>query len=130
VTGAPASSGAAAPDDTGRRPNSAVSAVLDHGRVIAAGTPATLKARIGGQSLDVRPSGAADIGRVAAIVAAVLGGEPLIDGGVVSARVAAGPRTLAEVSRRLDEAGVAVDELGVRLAGLDEVFLALTGHRS
>jgi oleandomycin transport system ATP-binding protein len=105
-------------------------AVLEHGRVIAAGTPAALKARVGGQRLDVRPAGPGDLERVAAILAGVLGGEPSIDGGVVTAPGAAGPRELAEVSRRLADADVAVDEVGVRLAGLDEVFFALTGHKS
>jgi oleandomycin transport system ATP-binding protein len=35
---------------------------------------------------------------------------------------------LAAVARRLEAAGIAVTEIGLRLASLDEVFLALTGH--
>src|SRR5262245_35555182 len=42
--------------------------VVDHGRVIASGTPAALKARVGGQTLDVRAADPADVARVAAIV--------------------------------------------------------------
>jgi hypothetical protein len=53
------------------------------------------------------------------------------DGGMVSVPVdgrLGGTRTLAEVARRLDEAGIPVTEAGLRLTSLDEVFLALTGH--
>jgi oleandomycin transport system ATP-binding protein len=48
-------------------------AVLDHGRVIEHGTPAALKARVGGQTLDVRPAERAQLQQVAAIVAQVTG---------------------------------------------------------
>src|SRR6266540_7264443 len=93
-------------------------AVIDHGRVIEHGTPAA-RAR-----LDA----------VATIVAEVAGAAPTKggDGGLVSAPVRgdrSGGQVLAAVARRLDAAGIAVTEAGLRLASLDEVFLALTGHR-
>ncbi|HEX6673597.1 MAG TPA: ATP-binding cassette domain-containing protein [Actinomycetes bacterium] len=108
-------------------------AVVDHGRVIAGGSPAALKARVGGQTLEVRPAERGQLEAVAAIVAEVAGTTPARggDGGLVSAPLAgglAGSRALAAVAGRLDASGIAVAEAGVRLASLDEVFMALTGH--
>jgi oleandomycin transport system ATP-binding protein len=107
-------------------------AVIDHGRMIASGTPAELKAKVGGQTLDARPADRADLPAVAAIITAVTGAEALVDadGGLVSAPVPGqrpGQEALAAVVGRLDEAGIACAELGLRLASLDEVFLTLTG---
>ena len=52
-------------------------AVIDHGRVIATGTAAELKAETGGQTLDVRPADPEDLTRVAGIVAAAVGRHPI-----------------------------------------------------
>jgi oleandomycin transport system ATP-binding protein len=109
-------------------------AVIDRGRVIEHGTPAALKAKVGGQTLDVRPAQHAQLDAVARIVAEVAGAAPTHggDGGLVSAPVRgdrSGSRVLTAVAQRLDAAGIAVIEAGLRLASLDEVFLALTGHR-
>jgi oleandomycin transport system ATP-binding protein len=109
-------------------------AVIDHGRMIAGGSPAELKAKVGGQTLDVRPVDRASLPAVAAIVAVATGpgAEPTVDsdGGLVSAPVPghlAGNEVLAGVATRLDADGIACAELGLRLASLDEVFLMLTG---
>jgi oleandomycin transport system ATP-binding protein len=103
--------------------------VFDKGRVVAAGRPAELKAQAGKQSLDVSPAEPGHLERVAAIVAESTGTRPTVD--VVNARVSV-PVTdgssMPVVVRRLDEAGIAVTELSLRLPSLDEVFLALTGH--
>ena len=108
-------------------------AVIDRGRVIDSGTPAELKAKVGGQSLDVRPAEPGELAKVGAIVAEVTGagaGEPNERDGVISAPLApgvSGTEALAAVSHRLGQAGIGVTELGLRLASLDEVFLTLTG---
>jgi oleandomycin transport system ATP-binding protein len=104
-------------------------AVMDHGRVIESGSPAALKAKVGGQTLEVRPADLADFAGTATIVEAVLGAAQIdLERGLVSASVTGpGAATVADVARRLDGAGIAVSELGLRLASLDEVFLALTG---
>ena len=103
--------------------------VFDKGKVVASGRPAELKAQAGKQSLDVSPAEPAHLERVAAIVAESVGVRPTVD--VVNARVSA-PVTdgtsMPVVVRRLDEEGIAVTELSLRLPSLDEVFLALTGH--
>jgi oleandomycin transport system ATP-binding protein len=105
-------------------------AVIDHGRLIASGTPAELKAKVGGQTLDVRPTDPADLPAVTSIVAAAVGTAPSPHGddpGLLSVAVD-DAEVLPAVVRGLQERGVQVTELALRLASLDEVFLALTGH--
>jgi oleandomycin transport system ATP-binding protein len=103
--------------------------VFDKGRVVAEGRPAELKAQAGKQSLDVRPAEPGHLERVAAIVAESVGTRPTVDvvNALVSVPVSDGS-SMPVVVRRLDEAGIAVTELSLRLPSLDEVFLALTGH--
>jgi oleandomycin transport system ATP-binding protein len=103
--------------------------VVDHGKVIATGTPEELKAKAGGQALEVRPASPADLDTVVAVVAELAHAKPEVDGTTVSVPVAE-PEVLPAVVRRLDEAGVAIGELALRSASLDEVFLSLTGHRA
>jgi oleandomycin transport system ATP-binding protein len=105
-------------------------AVIDRGQVIASGSPAELKAKVGGQTLDVRPTQPGDLPRVAAIVAAAVGVEPsphVDDPGLLSVPVD-DAAALPDVVRALQERQIPVTELALRLASLDEVFLALTGH--
>jgi oleandomycin transport system ATP-binding protein len=103
--------------------------VFDKGKVVASGRPAELKAQAGRQSLDVRPAEPGHLERVAAIVAESVGVRPTVDvvNALVSVPVPDGT-SMPVVVRRLDEAGIAVTELSLRLPSLDEVFLALTGH--
>jgi oleandomycin transport system ATP-binding protein len=102
--------------------------VIDHGRVVAEGRADELKRRIGGQTIQVRPSSAADMDAVARIVADLTGMIPARDDdvGLITAPVS-DPVLLSAVVRRMDTAGIVVDELALRLPSLDDVFLALTG---
>ena len=103
--------------------------VLDHGRVIAGGTPASLKAEIGGQALHVRPLHSADLARTTAIVAELTPGQgPVVDASGELVVPALHPALLRHVAERLDVAGIPVAEIGLRLPSLDDVFLTLTGH--
>jgi oleandomycin transport system ATP-binding protein len=104
-------------------------AVMDHGKVIANGTPEELKAKTGAQTLTVRPADPTEIDRVIAIVAELAHAKPEVEGTTVSV-VVADSDVLPTVVRRLDEAGVAIGELALRGSSLDEVFLALTGHKA
>jgi oleandomycin transport system ATP-binding protein len=104
-------------------------AVVDHGRVIAEGTPAELKAHTGAQPLVVRPADPADLPAVLAIVGDLADTPPTVQGTVVTATVG-DPAVLPAVVRRLDDADVLVAELALRDVSLDEVFLALTGQRT
>ncbi|WP_026424985.1 daunorubicin resistance protein DrrA family ABC transporter ATP-binding protein [Actinokineospora inagensis] len=103
--------------------------VIDHGKVIANGTPHELKRRTGGQSLQVRPTVLADTPKVAEILRELTGIDPVVDAenGLLSTPVD-NPLLLSSVVRRLDDAGITADELGLRLPSLDEVFLTLTGR--
>jgi oleandomycin transport system ATP-binding protein len=102
-------------------------AVIDQGRVIAHGTPAQLKARTGAQILTVRPVNKDHVDVVARVIADITGAPPQVVADEVSAPVT-DPGVLPAAVRRLDDAGVAVGELALRSASLDEVFLSLTGH--
>ncbi|EWC62138.1 putative ABC transporter ATP-binding component [Actinokineospora spheciospongiae] len=103
--------------------------VIDHGRVIANGTPNELKRRTGGQALQVRPSLPTDLPAVAAILRELTGIDPITDAesGLLSTPVD-NSLLLSALVRRLDEAGITADELALRLPSLDEVFLSLTGR--
>lgn len=102
-------------------------AVIDHGQVIASGPPEQLKAKVGTQTLVVRPSDAAQLPVVSAVVAELGGSVPEVSGQEVTVPVA-DPAMLPAVVRRLDEAAVVVTELALRHSSLDEVFLPLTGR--
>jgi oleandomycin transport system ATP-binding protein len=103
--------------------------VIDHGRVIAAGTPRQLKTRVGGQVLLARPTDPADLEATERILAEFADGEETThtDGQLVTVTVN-DRSALGRVVRRLDDSGIAVDDLSLRPPSLDEVFLAITGH--
>ncbi|GIE98733.1 ATP-binding cassette domain-containing protein [Paractinoplanes rishiriensis] len=98
-------------------------ALLDHGRLVAEGTPDELKRRIPGGHVELR---FADESALAA-AATVLDVAP--DRAALTLRVPGdgGVRSLKALLDRLDDAAVEVDALAVRTADLDDVFLALTG---
>jgi oleandomycin transport system ATP-binding protein len=103
-------------------------AVVDHGKVIATGTPDELKDRTGALTLSIRPADPADVAAVAAVVAGFTHTEPEVINTTVSAPVS-DERLMPAVVRRLDDEGVLVAELTLRGSSLDEVFLSLTGRR-
>ncbi|MFF4774113.1 ATP-binding cassette domain-containing protein [Microtetraspora fusca] len=103
--------------------------VFDHGKVIASGTSDELKATTGAQVLEVRPLLPSHLDVVASVVGDVLGAAPEVAGGLVSGSVR-DPALVPSIVRRLDDLGVVAAELSLRKSSLDEVFLALTGHRA
>jgi oleandomycin transport system ATP-binding protein len=106
-------------------------AVFDHGRVVATGTPAELKARAGAQALEVRPVDPADLPAASELLRQLTGVTPTkgADAGLLTVAVN-DPGVLSEAVRRLEAERIEVRELALRLPSLDEVFLALTGHRA
>jgi ABC-2 type transport system ATP-binding protein len=102
--------------------------VVDRGRVIAEGTSAELKARLGGAVVEVRLADAAEAERVVGALSGAGGAEATADDEVVRVPASDGTATLAEVVRRLDAAGVQARGLQLREPSLDDVFLSLTGH--
>jgi oleandomycin transport system ATP-binding protein len=104
-------------------------AVIDHGQVIATGTPDELKAKIGGQVLEVRPADPTDLERAADLLTGLTGSQATVDPDVRQISVPMpDPACLLVAVRRLDEADIVVIDLGLRRPSLDEVFLALTGR--
>jgi ABC-2 type transport system ATP-binding protein len=105
--------------------------VIDHGHVIAEGTPDELKARTGGALLNVSIARAENRERAMSVLTPLCSGrvEPVTDDDrSFVAPIVAGDRVVPGVIRALDEAGIDVLDVAVRRPSLDDVFLALTGH--
>ncbi|MCW3028081.1 MAG: daunorubicin resistance transporter ATPase subunit [Solirubrobacterales bacterium] len=103
-------------------------AVIDHGRVIAGGTPDELKDRVGGERLEIRLEHPAQ-GEIAVQALATMADDPpLADGELVTVGVHRRGGAIVEAVRRLDGTGVGVEDIALRRPTLDDVFLALTGH--
>ena len=103
--------------------------VIDHGTVIATGTPSELKARTGGRVLEARPLNPRDIPETERILSEFATGddETHVEGQLVAVTVT-DRSALRQAIGRLDAAGIATDDLSLRRPSLDEAFLALTGH--
>jgi ABC-2 type transport system ATP-binding protein len=103
-------------------------AVVDHGRIIARGTADELKTQVGGERIEVVVRHQDDLGRACAMLAP--DGECSADQHTRRVTVAArgGAQELVEVIRRLGDAQIEVDDVGLRRPTLDDVFLMLTGH--
>ena len=104
-------------------------AVIDHGHVIAEGTPDQLKQQAGAQVLEVRPIDPNDEHAISQALKDLVGTAPTATEGLISVPVT-DPALMPAVVRRLDDAGLAVGELALRKPSLDEVFFSLTGHRT
>jgi ABC-2 type transport system ATP-binding protein len=104
--------------------------IIDHGCVIAAGTPDELKDRAGRDVIEVRPRAGGDLPAVEDILRSVAVETPRLDLDTSRVSVGAdgGADQLTDVVRRLDERGIAVDDIGLRRPSLDEVFLTITGR--
>jgi oleandomycin transport system ATP-binding protein len=104
--------------------------VIDHGKVIAHGTPAELKQVVGGQTILIRPTDPARLADATAILAAVSGREPESPARGVIAAPVDDDTAFTKVVGRLDREGIGVTELSLRLPSLDEVFFTLTGRHT
>ena len=102
--------------------------VIDHGRVIAEGTSASLKADTGGARLEVTLSEPSPAAALEPFVAGAV--HVSQDGRRLRAPVRSGAGLATTVVRALDRAGIAVDDVEVHQPSLDDVFFALTGHPS
>ena len=104
-------------------------AIIDHGRVLASGTPRELKRRAGSTVVEVRVRDAEAVPRVSSTLLALGGDTPVIDMPARSIRVRlnTGTDRVFAALRPLDDAGTAIEEVSVRQPTLDEAFLALTG---
>jgi ABC-2 type transport system ATP-binding protein len=99
--------------------------IIDHGRIVAEGTPAELKAEIGRPSIHVVACSDHDRPRIASSLQRF--GEALEGSIDIAVRLRDG-YGLADVVRAFDAEGVAVEDIELRAPTLDDVFLAKTGR--
>jgi ABC-2 type transport system ATP-binding protein len=106
--------------------------VMDHGSILAEGSPTQLKARIGGDviSLELSPqAGAAVLDRAADVAShPVAARDVRVDGSVISLTVDRGSEALAPILKALDAAGITPHSVTTKRPSLDDVFLTLTGR--
>jgi ABC-2 type transport system ATP-binding protein len=105
-------------------------AVVDRGRVIAEGTSAELKAKVGGERVQLTVAPQSDLAAARDVLGRHADGLAHVDAAArtVDAPVTNGARRMPDIVRDLDADGVLLDDLGIRRPSLDDVFLTLTGH--
>jgi ABC-2 type transport system ATP-binding protein len=103
-------------------------AVIDHGTVIAEGTSDELKDRVGGERLEVKLDHSDECDRAAAALEPLGDERPYTEDGTIRVPIHQRRGAIAEAVRRLDEAGVGIDDISIQRPTLDDVFLKLTGH--
>jgi daunorubicin resistance ABC transporter ATP-binding subunit len=104
--------------------------VIDHGRVIAEGTPDELKANLGATVLEVGLDTIEQARRTAELLASLGSHTPMVNGTVVEVTVDDGPASAMTGLRSLDQEGIVPTAFTLREPSLDDVFLALTGRRT
>ena len=104
--------------------------IIDHGRVIAEGAPAELKARAGRDVVEIHARRVEDLGPLAEAVAPIGSDEPRTDATSrrVTVPVDGGTAAVTAAVRVVEQIGIEIDDIGLRRPTLDEVFLSLTGH--
>ncbi len=102
--------------------------LIDHGREVAAGTPAQLKAQVGRQRVDVVATERAGFDQLVELLGGRFAITPHGEQRTVSVAAPDEARDLARVADVVDAAGIGVDEIALRRPTLDDAFLALTGH--
>ncbi|MEZ7006792.1 ATP-binding cassette domain-containing protein [Streptomyces sp. AD55] len=107
-------------------------AVVDRGQVIARGTSDQLKARTGGERVEVVVHDRERMATAAEVLAGFGKGTTTVQEHTrrLTIPVTGGAKLLAEVIRELDARGIEIDDIGLRRPTLDDVFLSLTGHRA
>jgi ABC-2 type transport system ATP-binding protein len=100
--------------------------IIDHGHIVAEGTPAALKAEVGRPTLEAIPADPAELDHLRTILGRFGEPSPSSKGGAV--RLASDDGDLAAVVRALDAEHVRIETLQVHQPSLDDVFLAKTGR--
>jgi ABC-type multidrug transport system ATPase subunit len=102
--------------------------LIDHGREVAAGSPAQLKAQVGQQRVDVIGADGAAFKELVELLEARFEITPLPEQRTVSVAAPDEVADLSRVASAVEEARIGVDEIALRRPTLDDAFLALTGH--
>jgi daunorubicin resistance ABC transporter ATP-binding subunit len=105
-------------------------AVVDHGRVIAEGTPAQLKKNLGSTVLEVTFANEKLAQRAAKVLETLAKRAPVREGTAVGIPITDGTRFVTNVLTTLNKRRLAPAGLALREPSLDDVFLSLTGHRA
>ncbi|SDD20141.1 ATP-binding cassette domain-containing protein [Glycomyces harbinensis] len=104
--------------------------VIDHGKVIATGTPTQLKSKIGGQTLRIQPEDHGQLDSLRALVAERFPDiEPIVEAGAITIGVN-DDGVMPALAADLRDRGITLTDFHLGLSSLDEVFLTLTGHRT
>jgi ABC-2 type transport system ATP-binding protein len=104
--------------------------VLDHGKIIAEGTSAELKSRLGNTVLVLTFATTNESERAVSLIADLSSKPANLEGLVVELTVDNGPAAAADALRRIDGAHLVLTGLQLREPSLDDVFLNLTGHKA
>jgi ABC-2 type transport system ATP-binding protein len=106
--------------------------VMDHGEVVASGTSAELKAKVGGERIDVVVHSLDHLADAAVALRRACGTEPSVepDDRRVTVSAGGGAADLTAAVRELDAVGVVVEDIALRRPTMDDVFLQLTGHHA
>jgi ABC-2 type transport system ATP-binding protein len=102
--------------------------IIDHGHIVAEGTPAVLKAEVGLPSVEIVPAEGSDVEAVRKLLRD-FGDCPQDGQGPVRVQLPRGEAQLADVIRALDQANLHVESLHLHQPSLDDVFLAKTGRK-
>ncbi|MBB4951705.1 ABC-type multidrug transport system ATPase subunit [Kitasatospora gansuensis] len=104
--------------------------VVNEGRIIADDTPAVLKTRLGNTVIELGMGDEARAVRAATVLGGQLAEPPEREGALLRLASRDGSRLLLDVLHSLDTSGLVPSTVTVRESSLDDVFLALTGHRT
>jgi ABC-2 type transport system ATP-binding protein len=102
--------------------------IIDSGKIVAEGTPDSLKAEIGRPTVEAAPQDESEMERMRGVLAR-FGSPQRADRGHVAVRLDEGTAELADVVRAMDAEGIAIQDLEIHAPTLDDVFLAKTGRR-
>ena len=102
--------------------------VIDHGRVIAKGTPDQLKREVGGERVEVHLRNVDQIQKATSALEFLATAPITSRDDCVMVPVAGGGSAVVDAVRALDADGIGISEIGLRRPTLDDVFLSLTGH--
>ena len=104
-------------------------AVIDHGKLIAEGTPDELKGKLGGDVVEIHVRDEDKFNALESLTR-IAAEDPKVEGNSLSILAPDGSRTLTAVVRELDSAAIEPMDIALRKPTLDDVFLTLTGHKA
>lgn len=105
-------------------------AVIDYGKVIAEGTSNQLKARLGGDLVEVEFSKDAHVAQAIKVVEKYATKKITVEGSIIKVPVSQGSKGLLNIVRQLDNAKIHPEAISLHRPSLDDVFLSLTGKKA